>query len=126
MLAAASWLVLVHRMGGMDSPPGGDLGGLGWFAGIWLTMTAAMMLPALVPAVAVRGSGHDRDRLRTVGATGPFLAGYLLAWMLLGLVGYALVKSVYSGTRSPRCGPGTVPGAHSGGAMRAMGMGMGR
>jgi predicted metal-binding membrane protein len=34
----------------MDAGPGTDLGGLGWYLGIWVTMTAAMMLPSAVPA----------------------------------------------------------------------------
>jgi hypothetical protein len=31
--------------------PGANLGGLGWFVGIWVTMMAAMMLPSAVPMV---------------------------------------------------------------------------
>ena len=30
--------------------PGTDLGGLGWFAIVWVTMMAAMRLPSLSPA----------------------------------------------------------------------------
>src|ERR1051326_8381303 len=52
VLAAAlvAWIVTVERMRGMDAGPGTDLGGLGWYVGIWVTMTAAMMLPSTVPA----------------------------------------------------------------------------
>ena len=39
------------RMAGMDAGPGTDLGGLGWFVGVWVTMMAAMMLPSLAPMV---------------------------------------------------------------------------
>ena len=35
----------------MDAGPGTDLGGLGWFLGIWVTMMAAMMLPSVSPMV---------------------------------------------------------------------------
>jgi hypothetical protein len=48
--AAAAWVVTVDRMRGMDAGPGTDLGGLGWYLGIWVTMTAAMMLPSAAPA----------------------------------------------------------------------------
>ena len=34
---------------GMDAGPGTDLGGLGWFLGVWAAMMAAMMLPSAVP-----------------------------------------------------------------------------
>ena len=48
--AAAAWVVTVDRMRGMDAGPGTDLGGLGWFLGVWVAMMAAMMLPSAVPA----------------------------------------------------------------------------
>jgi hypothetical protein len=41
-VAAACWAVTANRMQGMDMGPGTDLGSLGWFAGVWLTMMAAM------------------------------------------------------------------------------------
>jgi hypothetical protein len=43
--ALVAWVVTIDRMRGMDDGPGTDLGGLGWFLGIWIPMTAAMMLP---------------------------------------------------------------------------------
>jgi predicted metal-binding membrane protein len=48
--ALAAWAVTIDRMRGMDEGPGTDLGGLGWYLGVWVTMTAAMMLPSAVPA----------------------------------------------------------------------------
>ena len=48
--AVVAWAVTVDRMRGMDAGPGTDLGGLGWYVGVWVTMTAAMMLPSTVPA----------------------------------------------------------------------------
>ena len=50
-VAAGCWAVTVARMEGMDMGPGTDLGGLGWFAVVWVTMMAAMMLPSLSPMV---------------------------------------------------------------------------
>src|SRR5204863_213458 len=48
--AISAWAITVYRMRGMDAGPGTDLGGLGWYLGIWVTMTAAMMLPSAAPA----------------------------------------------------------------------------
>jgi predicted metal-binding membrane protein len=87
-VAGACWAVTVDRMQGMDMGPGTDLGGLGWFAVVWVTMTAAMMLPSLSP-MAVASS-------RSVGRAAVFSAGYLLPWFAFGVVAYALVE----GTRS--------------------------
>ena len=63
-IAGGCWAVTVERMQGMDMGPGTDLGGLGWFAVVWVTMMAAMMLPSLSPmAVASsRAAGGPRGR----------------------------------------------------------------
>jgi hypothetical protein len=59
-LAAASWVVAVRQMNGMDMGVGAELGSLGFFIGLWVVMMAAMMLPGAVPAVLRRAdaSGH--------------------------------------------------------------------
>jgi hypothetical protein len=88
--ATASWFVLTERMAGMDSGPGGDPGALGWFAGTWAVMTAAMMLPASVPAVMRVARAR---RAQAPAAAVLFLAGYGAVWMLAGLVGYSLVQA---------------------------------
>jgi hypothetical protein len=36
--SAIAWAVTVERMSGMDAGPGTDLGGLGWYLGVWATM----------------------------------------------------------------------------------------
>src|SRR5207248_8659359 len=64
-----------------------ELGGLGWFVGVWATMMAAMMLPSLAPLVA---------RRRPTVETSLFTAGYLLAWIAAGLVAYALFEGLRS------------------------------
>src|SRR5437879_13469609 len=81
-VAAVAWAVTVERMRGMDAGPGTDLGGLGWFLGIWVTMTAAMMLPSAAPMVLVYSHFSPSRR------AGAFVAGYLVAWTLYGLAGY--------------------------------------
>src|SRR5919201_1959448 len=53
-IAAVCWAVTDDRMGGMDAGPGTELGGVGWFLVVWVTMMAAMMLPSLAPMVLGR------------------------------------------------------------------------
>src|SRR5213075_1653058 len=86
--ALAAWAVSVLRMRGMDAGPGTDLGGLGWFLGIWLTMTAAMMLPSSAPMVLAYARSSGRPR------TGSFVAGYVVAWTAYGLAAYGLYRLV--------------------------------
>jgi predicted metal-binding membrane protein len=90
-VAAGAWALTADRMAGMDTGPGAELGGVGWFAISWLVMMAAMMLPALVPAVivCVRRAGR-------AGKAGGFVAGYLAVWLAAGLVAYAASESVRS------------------------------
>jgi predicted metal-binding membrane protein len=72
----------------MDAGPGTDLGALGWFVGIWVTMTAAMMLPSATPAVVMLG------RVRRDAPPWLFVAGYVVAWTAYGLVAYAIYRAV--------------------------------
>jgi predicted metal-binding membrane protein len=85
-----AWAVTVERMQGMDAGPGTDLGGLGWYLGIWVTMTAAMMLPSEAPAALLVA------RLRRGLPTLVFLAGYLAVWTGYGLAAYGLFRFVTS------------------------------
>jgi predicted metal-binding membrane protein len=90
-LAAAGWVVTADRMSGMDAGPGTDLGSLGWFTGVWVTMMAAMMLPSLSPMVLA----HARPP-HPPGATSLFVAGYLLPWAAAGVLGYGVVEGLRS------------------------------
>lgn len=87
-VALAGWIVTAVRMEGMDDGPGTALGTLGWFVGVWVTMMAAMMLPAVVPMAAafdrVARSRATRGRLPA------FLAGYAVVWTTFGLVAYGV------------------------------------
>jgi predicted metal-binding membrane protein len=98
-VAAACWAITANRMEGMDMGPGTDLGGLGWFAVVWATMMAAMMLPSLVP-MALTHARETRDRntgaSSTTVATCVFACGYLLTWVGAGVLAYGLVKGVRS------------------------------
>ena len=82
-LAAVAWAVVVGRHdGGHGSFPG--------FLAHWVTMTAAMMLPGLVPAVRRAG-------LRLVGP-------YLAVWTVVGVAVFVL----YGGLHAPGAGAGAA------------------
>jgi predicted metal-binding membrane protein len=87
VLAVVAWWSTVDRMRGMDEGPGTDLGGLGWFIGVWVVMMAAMMLPSVAPTVAL----YSRmTRSRQPLAPLVFTAGYLLTWTAAGLLAFGL------------------------------------
>ena len=96
--ALVAWLVTIDRMQGMDAGPGSDLGGLGWYVGIWVTMMAAMMLPSVAPMTLIfaRISRERARRGQTFVPTWIFLAGYLAAWTAYGLLAYRVFRLVTS------------------------------
>ena len=97
VVAAACWAITAQRMQGMDMGPGTDLGGLGWFAVVWMTMMAAMMFPSLVPmGVGYARASRDRGSLAPTAASLVFSVGYLLTWVGAGLFAYALFDGVRS------------------------------
>src|SRR5436190_9768342 len=101
LLAAslAAWIVTVQRMRGMDAGPGTDLGGLGWYLGIWVTMMAAMMLPSAAPTVLLFARvSHERARRgqAELVPTWMFVAGYLAVWTLVGLAAYGAYRAFVS------------------------------
>jgi predicted metal-binding membrane protein len=99
-VAAICWIVTADRMEGMDAGPGTELGSFGWFAGVWAVMMAAMMLPSLVP-MAGTYAAHARGGAATATPqsmirTTLFVGGYLLTWILVGLVAWALFEVIRS------------------------------
>jgi predicted metal-binding membrane protein len=86
--AALAWWFTVDRMAGMDAGPGTDLGSASWFAGVWATMMAAMMLPSLAPAAAVFAATVRRE----LGPVLIFAGGYLLVWSGAGIAAYGLFE----------------------------------
>jgi predicted metal-binding membrane protein len=98
--AAVAWVVTADRMQGMDAGPGTDLGSFGWFAGVWAVMMAAMMLPSLIPmagAYAGKARGGSADVTpQSLLLTTLFTAGYLLTWVLVGLVAWVAFEAVRS------------------------------
>jgi predicted metal-binding membrane protein len=98
LLAAAlvTWIVTVDRMRGMDAGPGTDLGGLGWYVGIWVTMMAAMMFPSAAPMVLLfdRVSSEREKRGQSFVPTWIFALTYLAVWTLYGLAAYGLYRLI--------------------------------
>jgi len=95
-VALVTWIVTVQRMRGMDAGPGTDLGGLGWYLGIWVTMMAAMMLPSAAPMVLLfHATSSRRGRQeQSFVLTCVFLLGYLAVWTAYGLAAYGLYRLV--------------------------------
>src|SRR5438094_8395584 len=74
-------------MRGMDNGPGSALGTLGWFAGLWVVMMAAMMFPSVSPTVALYSKMSMR---RSPFAPLVFVGGYLLVWAVAGVVAFGI------------------------------------
>jgi predicted metal-binding membrane protein len=95
-LAAIAWLVTDDRMGGMESMPGMDLGGLGFYMTVWVVMMAAMMFPSVAPTVLMYDRLREGHRARGRGAapdaTALFVAGYVGVWTAAGLAAYGLIE----------------------------------
>ncbi|MDX6201377.1 MAG: hypothetical protein QOJ83_877 [Frankiales bacterium] len=87
VLAAASWVVSVRQMSGMDMGVGTRLGSFTFFFVLWVAMMAAMMLPGAAPAVVRSADASGRVR-----AVPLFLASYLAVWALVGVAVYALYR----------------------------------
>jgi predicted metal-binding membrane protein len=96
--ALATWVVTVEQMRGMDAGPGTDLGSLGWFLGIWVTMMAAMMFPSAAPMVLIfQRVARERSRRRqSFVPTWVFVLAYLVVWTLYGLVAFAVYRLIVS------------------------------
>jgi predicted metal-binding membrane protein len=84
--ALLAWLVLWRQTRGMDMSM--SLGPFFWFAGVWVTMTAAMMLPSALPMTSVYARTTGADAVRT----GLFVAGYVVAWTAYGLLAYGVYR----------------------------------
>jgi predicted metal-binding membrane protein len=85
-LAAASWVVAVRQMNGMDMGVATRLGSFAFFAALWVWMMAAMMLPGAAPAVVRRAQAGGAR------AVPPFVASYLAVWAVAGVAVYALYR----------------------------------
>jgi predicted metal-binding membrane protein len=86
-LAAASWVVAVRQMSGMDMGVATRLGSFAFFVALWVSMMAAMMLPGAVPAVSRTARAGGRVR-----AVPLFVGSYLAVWTVVGVAVYALYR----------------------------------
>jgi predicted metal-binding membrane protein len=86
-LAAASWVVAVRHMSGMDMGVATPLGSCASFVAMWVPMMAAMMLPGAAPAVLRRA--HAGGRVRDVLL---FVGSYIAVWTVVGVAAYALYR----------------------------------
>src|SRR5258708_8546611 len=86
-LAAASWVVAVRQMNGMDMGVATRLGSFAFFVALWVSMMAAMMLPGAAPAVLRHA--HASGGVRAVPL---FVASYLAVWTLVGVAVYAVYR----------------------------------
>src|SRR5712692_3428890 len=85
-LAAASWVVAVRQINGMDMGAATRLGSFAFFVALWVAMMAAMMLPGAAPAVL--RSAHDRG----VRAVPLFVGSYLAVWTLVGVAVFHIAR----------------------------------
>ena len=86
-LAAASWVVAVRQMNGMNMGVATRLGSFAFFIALWVSMMAAMMLPGAAPAVLRRVDASGRVR-----AVPLFVGSYLAVWTLVGAAVYTLYR----------------------------------
>ncbi len=84
-LAAAAWVFTVRQMQGMDMGVATELGSLRFFLAVWVSMTAAMMLPGALPALIRRADGP-------VLGVPLFAVSYLAVWTVVGLAIYAVYQ----------------------------------
>jgi predicted metal-binding membrane protein len=86
-LAAASWVIAIRQMQGMDMGVATRLGSFASFIALWVVMMAAMMLPGAAPAVLRRAQARGGVR-----AVPLFIGSYLAVWALVGAAVYALYR----------------------------------
>jgi predicted metal-binding membrane protein len=87
VMAAAAWVWMVTRWGGMRAEPGTMGLELPAFLAVWTLMTAAMMLPATAAVASLYARTITAHRAPRMVA---FTVGYLLVWAAAGLPAYAL------------------------------------
>jgi predicted metal-binding membrane protein len=88
-IALAGWIVSAAAMRGMASMDGPS--SMGSFLWIWIAMSAAMMLPSLVPAASLAA---------TIGSSGAaFVGGYVIVWTLAGVVGFEAASGLMDSGR---------------------------
>lgn len=101
-VVVGAWVVSVQEMQGMDMGAATDLGSFPFFVAVWVSMTAAMMLPGALPALVRRARAAS-----SLLAAPYFAVSYLGVWTVVGLVAYALYRPhgiVVAGTLTTAAG----------------------
>jgi predicted metal-binding membrane protein len=94
-VAAVAWAAVVQQsrsMAGMDGMDMG-LGSLQSFAGTWVVMMAAMMLPSAL-SVVLEFARRAEGRRGWQVATGLLGVTYLGVWLIFGVICYAIYSAV--------------------------------
>ena len=94
-LAVICWWITDRRMDGMAMGPTIQLGGLGFYTGVWIVMMAAMMFPSVWPTVGM----YERIRAaRSVHGAGTALVvgGYLASWAAWGLLAFGAIRAAHA------------------------------
>ncbi|WP_050782483.1 DUF2182 domain-containing protein [Streptomyces griseoflavus] len=91
LVAVPAWVLTAGQARGMGVGPGTMGMALPLFLLLWVTMTAAMMLPSMAPVAItwVRGIGRRSSGWKRTVRTVEFVGGYLLVWTAFGLLAYA-------------------------------------
>jgi predicted metal-binding membrane protein len=97
-VAGSAWAAMVYQSRSMAGAEGMDVGvgPIESFAGTWVVMIAAMMLPSAIPVVLEFARTAERRKGWQV-ATGVLAATYLGVWLIFGVVCYA----IYTAARMP-------------------------
>jgi predicted metal-binding membrane protein len=83
-LALGGWIVSAIAMQGMMAMEGP--GSIGSFLWLWVAMSAAMMLPSLVPAASLA--------TRVGRSASGFVSGYAVVWAVTGILGFEAAKTL--------------------------------
>lgn len=97
-LALVAWVAIAMLARGEHASPATGAGVAAWYVGMWVTMTAAMMLPSVLPMVVTfaRVSAQRATRGQGLVPAWVFVAGYGLAWTAYGVLAYALLGAIAS------------------------------
>jgi predicted metal-binding membrane protein len=95
VLAVVCWWITDRRMDGMAMGPTIDLGGLGFYTGVWVVMMAAMMFPSAWPIVGMYERIREA-RAVPVAGTALVVVGYLATWTVWGLLAFGAIRLAHA------------------------------
>ena len=87
-----AWVVTVGEARGMGAGPGTMGMAFPFFLGMWVTMMAAMMLPAIGPMAAAETLGAGRGTAGRIPRALAFAAGFLVPWAGYGALAFAALE----------------------------------